>query len=232
MSLKPLKKSDAKKQKNKLEAKKRNKQLTMLPPKILIVSEGTKTEPYYFEILADRINENSRAISKNPRVIVEVEGTGKNTYGLYNHLEDNYTSEKLHEYKEIWLVYDKDDFPADRFDNVDAKARNKKDSRFHAAWSNQSFELWLLWHYQDYSSETHRTEYIKCLEKYVLDYRKGDRSIYEKILAEGDARKAISRAKKQKEWYEQQGVVTPSKMACASMVYKLVEELLSYLPES
>jgi len=230
VSLKPIKKSDARKM-DKMKAKKRDLRLNELPPRILIVTEGTKTEPFYFEILADKINkkEEFSKITRNPRVVVEVEGTGRNTSGLYQYLEDNYDSVELANYSKIWLVYDKDDFPKDRFDNVYHKASSSKKSKFNAAWSNQSFELWLLWHYKDYSTVAHRTEYIKNLKKYIPNYSKGDRTVYEKIVHDGDIRRAIQRAKQQEENYEHNGITTPSKMECASMVYKLVEELLQYI---
>ncbi len=228
MSLKPIKKSDAKKL-DKMMAKKRDTALNELPPRMLIVTEGTKTEPYYLKILADRINGAASRISRTPRVIVEVEGTGRNTSGLYRYLEDNYGSPELGVYKEIWLVYDKDDFPNDRFDNAAFKAKETKNSKFNVAWSNQSFELWLLWHYQDYGSSNHRKDYIKNLKKYVAKYDKGDKAVYEKIINEGDIKTAIKRAKQQEKRYKELGVTVPSKMDGCSMVYLLVEELLNYI---
>lgn len=112
MSLKPIKKSDAKKL-DKMKAKKRTTELTELPPRILIVSEGTKTEPYYFEILAEKINSKSSKMTSGARVVVEVEGTGRNTTGLYSHLENKYTSADLANYKQIWLVWHFQDYCAE-----------------------------------------------------------------------------------------------------------------------
>ncbi len=228
VSLKPIKKSDAKKL-DKMKAKKRTTELTELPPRILIVSEGTKTEPYYFEILAEKINSKSSKMTSGARVVVEVEGTGRNTTGLYSHLENKYTSADLANYKQIWLVYDKDDFPKDRFDNAASKAKERNNSKFNAAWSNQSFELWLVWHFQDYYVESHRKEYIKVLDKYVSHYEKGDKEVYYYILKNGDIKEAIKRAKRQEKMYVDDGVIVPSQMKCASTVYKLVEELMKYI---
>lgn len=226
MSLKPLKKSEIDKAKSKMKAKKRAESFPLLPPRILIVSEGTKTEPYYLKLLAKGINDKYRKFSVNPRIVVE--GTGRNTTGLYGFLEDNYTSKELTEYQQIWLVYDKDDFPKDRFDNAAYKADADRKYRFRVAWSNESFELWLLWHYQDYTANTHRKEYIKALKKYIPGYDKGKKEVYERILATGDINAAIKRGKQQAKYYKEMGISTPSQMVASSVVYKLIAELKKY----
>ena len=59
MSLKPLKVSDQKKNQEKINAKmhkKRKELLDDLPPYMYIVSEGTKTEPYYIKGFADAMS--------------------------------------------------------------------------------------------------------------------------------------------------------------------------------
>ncbi len=126
-------------------------------------------------------------------------------------------------------MYDKDDFPRDRFDNAAFKADADKKHRFNTAWSNESFELWLLWHFQDYTANNHRTEYIKALEKYVSDYNKGDKEVYETIFETGDFKAAIKRGEKQAKYYKDMGEVTPSKMYAHSTVYKLIKGLMKYL---
>ena len=40
------------------------------------------------------------------------------------------------------LVYDKDDFPYDDFDNTQFSAEGRSDREIKAAWSNESIELW------------------------------------------------------------------------------------------
>ena len=226
MSLKPLKKSEIKKAKEKLKAKKRTEEFPLLPPRILVVSEGTKTEPYYVQCFAKKINDKYRKFSANPRIVVE--GTGRNTIALYSFLEDNFSSKELAEYQQIWLMYDKDDFPTDRFDNAFFKANSDKSHRFHAAWSNESFELWLLWHFQDYTSDTHRSGYIKSLKKYIPDYDKGIQEVFERIIDIGNVDEAVKRGKSQAQYYKDLGISTPSQMKAHSTVYELVEELRKY----
>ena len=69
MSLKPPKHSEMK-WPDKRESKKRKISLDYN----LIVTEGTKTEPQYFEALKENINRNERN-----RIQLEIIGSGKNT---------------------------------------------------------------------------------------------------------------------------------------------------------
>lgn len=67
MSLKPKKFSELKIQQDELQKKcKRRKKKTniVLPPYTYIVSEGTKTEPYYIEAMAQVINENIESFQR------------------------------------------------------------------------------------------------------------------------------------------------------------------------
>lgn len=227
MSIKPIKKSEQKiLVQKKLQAKKRKTQMSLLPPRILIISEGTKTEPYYMDEFARRINEKYTQFTKNKRIIVD--GTGRNTTGLYEYLDNCDYKDTLKEFDQIWLVYDKDDFPKDRFDNTAFKTE-KKNSCCHAAWSNESFELWLVWHFQDYTAVNGRKDYIKILKKYISDYKKGSPEVYSAIIEKGNVDKAIQRSKKQIKYYTERGINTPSQMHTASTVYKLIEELRKYM---
>lgn len=83
MSLKPKKFSELKFEQTELKKKMQKKQKEMnyeLPRYTYIVSEGTKTEPYYVEAIAQIINEKYREFSTGRFIVVE--GTGKNTKGL------------------------------------------------------------------------------------------------------------------------------------------------------
>ena len=90
MSLKPKKFSELKIQQDELQKKmqkKKKKTNIVLPPYTYIVSEGTKTEPYYIEAMAQVINEKYREFSTGKFVVVE--GTGRNTKGLLEYARAN-----------------------------------------------------------------------------------------------------------------------------------------------
>ena len=69
-------------------------------------------------------------------------------------------------YERFWLVYDKDDFPYDNFDNTQFSAEKRKGSKIRVAWSNECIELWFLLHFQEYVSNNGREQYIKKLNEY------------------------------------------------------------------
>ena len=65
-------------------------------------------------------------------------------------------------YDQCWVVFDKDDFLANDFNQAIMLAE-KND--FHVAYSNQAFEYWFLLHYNLYTGPLHRNQYEKMLSK-------------------------------------------------------------------
>ena len=53
-------------------------------------------------------------------------------------------------YKHVWIVYDTDDFPADRINKTNESCINlsTEETQYHAIWSNQCIELWFLLHFR------------------------------------------------------------------------------------
>lgn len=149
MSLKPTKKTDL--GKAWLKGREERQQSILIHPEYhLIVSEGTKTEPNYFEAIKEKINRDYK-----DRIQVEIEGTGLNTVNLVN-LAEKYVSESPNGFKHVWVVYDKDDFPAEHFNLAAELCRTKttENTTYHALWSNQCVELWFLLHFSYYQADT------------------------------------------------------------------------------
>lgn len=229
MSLKPKKHSDQKKIAEKMKQKKSKMNTKyQLPPYTLIVSEGVKTEPLYLEGLVNKINSQYKDLIKGKHI--EIYGTGRNTRGLLKYVDKRIDNGEWSHFEKIWLVYDKDDFPEDNFDNTQIAVENRKDSlnKIKVAWSNESFELWILWHFQDYTVDNGRNDYIKKINQYI-DYSKSMEDLYEEVTIVGSLEDAKTRAKKQYENFMIQGITTPSKMVPATRVYELVEELERYV---
>lgn len=224
MSLKPKKFSEMKRNQEELNFKMQKKQKTLLdelPPYMYIVSEGTKTEPNYIKGMAKAINAKYFDLSSEKRI--EVHGTGRNTKSLLEYARKR-VDKKFPRAEVVWLMYDKDDFPFDDFDNTQYSALDRKDSRkYNVAWSNECIELWFLLHYQDLVVNVGRKKYQELLEEYC-NYEKNMENIYEILKDRTDV--AIARAKRQ---YEEYGDLAPSKMCPATRVYLLVEELRKYL---
>lgn len=224
MSLRPKKVSEVKREQEALKEKmkkKKNKINCELPRYTYIVSEGTKTEPYYIESIAQIINEKYREFSSGRFIVVN--GTGRNTKGLLEYARVNVDME-FPQAEVVWLMYDKDDFPLDNFDNTQYSAEDKADVReYRVAWSNECIELWFLLHFQELSVNVGRKRYRELLRDYC-NYEKNMRNIFEMLRDKTDI--AIARAKRQ---YEAYGDVAPSQMCPATRVYQLIEELQRYL---
>lgn len=186
---------------------------------ILIVCEEEKTEPNYFR---------SFNIKKHTTIVIR--GEGMNTISLVNQaikFAKLQAKEAQIEFDEIWVIFDKDDFLADAFNqailNCKTELINKKSVKINAAWSNQAFELWYCLHYDYINHTTQREEYITRLnEKFT--YEKNMENIRQRLKdSDGNEVKAIARAKK---LYQQWAGQTDYHNPCTT-VYKLVEKLRS-----
>lgn len=222
MTKKPLKKSEQKPLNQKM-MKKGRESIGLLPPYIFIVSEGTKTEPYYIKEMAGKINSKFYNYTQSDRI--KIHGAARNTLNLLEYTRKQVEKEML-EAQIVWLLYDKDSFPEDDFDNTQFSAEGKQDTRkYKVAWSNECFELWLLLHFQDMDSNTGRRHCREILRKYIPDFEKGSDDIYERL--KDKTKDAIRRAKKQYKSYPAN--CAPSKMCPATRVYELVEFLQKYI---
>lgn len=221
MSNKPLKKSDS----NKAWRKPRCERPRMISPEYhLIVTEGTKTEPYYFEGLRNEIN------FKYPgRISIKIEGVGQgaNTLTLLDRAEQIVRT-SVTDYKHVWLVYDKDDFPKDDFDNTYFKCiALSKDSpiTYHALWSNECIEYWFLLHYISLIAALPRNEYYPMLsERLRIKYEKNSNDIYNRLKP--NLYTAIKNAKNIMADY---GERPPSQCTPGTNVYEIFEKLQDYL---
>ena len=59
-------------------------------------------------------------------------------------------------YDRVWAVFDKDEFPAKDFN--EAIAMGQKNG-IEVAWSNEAFELWYLYHFQNVTTGVPRKDY-------------------------------------------------------------------------
>jgi hypothetical protein len=172
---------------------------------ILIVCEGARTEPFYFE---------SFRLSKK---VVSIKGVGKNTLSI---VEDAVTLNKQTEFDETWCVFDRDSFPPARVSAAFALAKQHK---YKIAFSNESFELWYLLHFCYMDAKITRKQYCGKLTEYLgFKYEKNCPKV-QAVLLEKQG-EAIKRARK----LEKNHIFSPGQEhACkpTTSVYKLVERL-------
>jgi hypothetical protein len=132
----------------------------------LIVCEGAKTEPGYFTGLLEYFYEKG---GRNLAPSVEIRGQGLGTEQLVRSAENffavvetEYGRMKL-PHSNVAAVFDKDAFGKNSFNHAIklADLQRKKYpemERYIAAWSNESFELWIYLHFHFTDSAMDRHE--------------------------------------------------------------------------
>lgn len=178
-----------------------------LKQRFLITCEGKKTEPNYFDKF------------RTPKAIKTIHGCARNTVSL---IEETLRLSREDDYDQVWCVFDRDSFPPDDFN--DAVSRAAKYG-FKVAYSNVSFELWYLLHFDYISSAITREEYIIKLNKRLgIKYDKSANYLYDLLLTNQSS--AIRNAKKLEGLFDKKN---PSKNDPSTTVHYLVEELNKYM---
>ena len=153
--------------------------------RILIVSEGSKTEPLYFREI--------RAAYRLPTtsVVVRPSELGTAPIQVVQYAKELFVNGDRHKniqrraFEHVYAVFDRDDhdsyFNALRLaESLDGKLRNDDNCLicFKAIASVPSFELWLLLHFEDVQAPLHRDEVIRRLKQYISGYEKGAGGAY------------------------------------------------------
>jgi len=209
---------------NNISRKARLKSKRQAPANYLIVCEGKKTEPNYFNGLKRKINEKygNKVDVLIPNI--EVKGIGMNTTSLVKYTQKTVNhANKV--YGKVWVVFDKDDYNDEQFNSA------IENCNYNVAWSNPNFELWLLSHFKKVnrciSKDDVLQELIKEFQKNGLgDYAKNDKDIFNKVTSEGKLHTAI----KNGEYMEELNKCgQASQRNPMTKVYKIVEGLKEYL---
>ena len=201
-------------------SKKRKENVREKLVRFLIVCEGTKTEPHYFEALIKNYISTVREVT--------IEGEGRATVALVDRtleIKQELERKNAMSFDRVWVVFDKDDF--DDFNDAIKKA-NKLG--FHSAWTNEAFELWYYLHYEYLDTGIGRADYIKKLEEAFkeklgdshFEYKKGNPDIYSLLQQYGREDLAKRFAQQLRGLYT--GTDYAAHKPC-TMVDKLVEEL-------
>ena len=127
----------------------RNNTLREPKPRILIVCEGTETEPQYLKAFYRQ--------TRNRAVDVEIVGEGATPKTLVERAllrkkiaekEAKRRGEEYLKYRDVWCVFDIDQHPY-----VDDARQQARDNGINLAISNPCFELWLLLHFRDHNGQ-------------------------------------------------------------------------------
>ena len=160
-----------------------------------IFCEGEQTEPRYFGGFKKLIEDNP---IYRDMVLIQIEPCGAETMRVIGQAEQ-YVKENQITRGQIWCVYDKDSFPAQNFNGVVSRAEslNKENPlvQYHAAWSNECIEFWFMLHFAYYTSNNHRTEYLRFLnERYAQlglgKYKKNSADTFDILMTHGNPKLA------------------------------------------
>lgn len=121
----------------------------------LILTHGKNTEPSYF---------SSFRLSNIP-----LKWRSLDPLGLVKYAQ---TIDAINNYDHVWLVFDKDEFTDENFNEAINQARN---SGIKVAYSNQAFEYWLLLHFEALNGERmdrkhYGTKLNAILSKFKIEY--------------------------------------------------------------
>ena len=181
----------------------------------LIVCEGENTEPDYFNAF--------RLTSANVKAV----GQGINTVRLVQKAISIKEEEKRkgNRFDQYWVVFDKDDFPNNDFNNAIVLAQK---NGFRVAYSNQAFELWFLLHFCLIQGSMHRNLYEEKLNTYL-------NFVYSKVKGMGTQMYNVLQVK-QAEAIKNSTIIlqnmegiSPAQAESSTTVHLLVEELNKYL---
>jgi hypothetical protein len=193
-------------------------------PSILIVCEGENTEPSYFN--------QFRITSAKVKSV----GEGYNTISL---VDRALALSQQGNYDQVWCVFDKDDFNDNDFNSAIQIALT---NNFGIAYSNQSFEYWLILHFNDHQGAgMHRDNYNDKINEHLKPFKvtydgNGTKLIEEDFfelldgIDEKTSRKrtelAIDRAERNFNHFDH---INPAREESSTTVFRLVRELLKYV---
>ncbi len=217
--------------KKRAKLQKRKKELRIPKPgSFLIVSEGKKTEPLYFEGLANYISEKYGQSIDIEKPMITTQGEGKNTVSLIEATAKIVSRARIL-YSQVWVVFDKDDFRD--FDEAIVLAEKYG---YKTAWSNQSFEYWIYLHFNYSDSALHRNDWVKKLSELFKSwrineegYQKNDPKVFEVATTHGSLKAAVNNAIRIEKTYDNKS--KPSLRDPCTMVHHLILELKPYISE-
>lgn len=181
---------------------------------IRIYCEGEKTEPYYFQAIRDEI--------KSTSIHIVAEGFGEATTTLVDRIiAAKEQRSRTDEQTEWWAVFDRDSHFG-----FNKAVRDAEANQINVAYSNESFELWLLLHFNLCGSALTRNILKSKLKECMGGhYEKGDKTTYSRLKNREAA--AIRNARSLERTHTSEGSLLPEDRNPSTTVYKLVERLRS-----
>jgi hypothetical protein len=148
--------------------------------RILIVSEGSKTEPNYFEEIRSTLRLHTANVVVRPSEL----GTAPIQVVQYAeqlfHEGDRHRRIQPRSFDQVYALFDRDEhesyfnaLSAAESRDMKLKNDNKQNITFKAIPSVPCFELWLLLHFEDIQHQIDRNDALKRLQQHIPNYGKG-----------------------------------------------------------
>lgn len=148
--------------------------------RILIVSEGLKTEPNYFREIRAAYRLHTANVEVHPSDL------GTSPIKVVQYAQklfekgDRHKNIQQRAFEKVYAVFDRDDHESyfealDLAASLNGKLKNdaKQPIHFQAIASVPSFELWLLLHFEDIQAPLHRDQVLHRLKQHIANYDKG-----------------------------------------------------------
>lgn len=173
----------------------------------VIATEGKKTEPAYFRMLAD----SSKLVK-----IKCIKGDAKSAPGyVLKRMALCLQEEDLQKGDEAWIVIDQDQWEEHQLETL--FVWEKATENRGIALSNPNFEYWLLLHFEEGTKLAHAEDCSRRLKKYIPGYDKGIDSGH---FTSEQVRQAVERARARTKG-------KPAACFGSTSVYRLVENILT-----
>ncbi len=159
--------------------------------KILIVTEGNKTEPNYFNCLI-----NEYKIGDKAKVLRRIKH--RSSPSLVFKDAKKAQEQEIYEndvgYDKIYCIFDRDQYT--NFYDVCKEIKSKEAEGYKAITSIPCIEYWFLLHFTYAASPFHNSkECTKQLKKHIINYTKNYPKICDELIEDKKIKKAIKNAK-------------------------------------
>lgn len=168
-----------------LVRKERKEALRADHARILVVTEGSKTEPLYLEEIRTVFRLHSANVAVQPSRL------GTAPIQVVKYAEQLFIDGDLNRgirprsFDQVYAVFDRDEHATyfnalSAADALDGKLVNDDDEAvsFKAIASVPSFELWLLLHFEDVHAPLEREEVVRRLKVHISAYEKGAGGVF------------------------------------------------------
>lgn len=188
----------------------------------IIVTDTDKTEKNYMEDLKNYIEDLKNSMPNESKSKISIKTHKTETKNLINKMKTLISLDP--QYKEPWIVFDKDQ--VNYFDKIIEDAQNEG---IKVGWSNPCIEIWF--HAYLGSMPTCKDS-VECVKKFKdtfkkktkKDYKKAEKNIYTLLCKYGDENKAIKIADLKLSQQKQLNK-KPSDMCPATTLHLLIKEI-------